>query len=186
MRKAMVSLTLFGLTALASSGDAHAQGLGYGYGARGYSPYYGGGYGYGYGGYGNVPYYQSYGYGTVPGGYYSGEQPMRQAFYYGAETAPPYATVTIVVPTADAQLWFGETAMAQQGMVRVFRSPALEPGKNFSYTLRARWLEQGQAVERNRQVYVQAGQRVNVDFRDPSENAPAPDALRPTNGAPAR
>lgn len=198
MRKAMVILAFVGLAALASAGEANAQRFGFGsynsyFGGRGYSPYYGGnGYGFapnyggGYGGaynrgYDYTPYYQSYGYRNVPGSYDNAEPTTRQSMYYEPESTPQYAAVTIVVPTADTQVWFGGTAMAQRGTVRVFHSPSLEAGKQFVYTIKARWVEQGKAVERDRQVDVQAGQRVTVDFRDRSENAPAPDALRPSN-----
>lgn len=209
MRKAIVTLTLVGLVALASAGGAHAQRYGYGsyYGGQPYSPYYGGygsgytpyygGYGYGYApyyggygntayyrGYGNAPYYPSYGYANEPSSYSA--PTTRQSFYDGPETAPQYAAVTIVVPSADAQVWFGNTAMPQRGTVRLFHSPSLEPGKHFTYAIKARWMEQGNAVERDRQVNVQAGQKVTVDFRDNSEYAPAPDALRPINGTPLR
>lgn len=206
MRKAMVVLVLVGLAALASAGAANAQRIGFGaynsyFGGRGYSPYGGngygyapnyGGYGYGFGnggyyrGYDYAPYYQSYGYRNAPGNYDYSEPTTRQSLYYVPETAPQYAALTIVVPTADAQVWFGDTAMAQRGTVRVFHSPSLETGKRFVYTIKARWMEQGQTVERDRHVDVQAGQRVTVDFRNSSENAPAPDALRPSNGAPPR
>jgi len=85
--------------------------------------------------------------------------------------------MTVVVPTANAQVWFGDTLTTQQGTERLFHSPALEPGKNFTYTIKARWMENGKAVERDRQVNVQAGQKITVNFRDsPSETAPAPEA----------
>jgi uncharacterized protein (TIGR03000 family) len=102
-----------------------------------------------------------------------------QSFYSGPEAAQQAAAVTVVVPTADTQVWFGNTPTTQQGMERLFHSPALEPGKNFTYAIKARWMENGKAVERERQVRVQAGQRITVNFNDmPSETVPAPDAER--------
>jgi uncharacterized protein (TIGR03000 family) len=198
MRKALIVLTLVVVTALASAGTANAQRRGYGgWGSMPYS--YGGNSYYSQSYYGYSPYYRGYGYGYSPGYYYATptyavnplsyyyatpavQTPMTrvdQSFYSGPEAAQQFATLTVVVPTADAQLWFGDTAMTQQGTQRVFQSPALEQGKNFTYTIKARWMENGQAVDRQRQVNVQAGQRVTVNFRDNSgEAAPAPDAIR--------
>jgi uncharacterized protein (TIGR03000 family) len=70
--------------------------------------------------------------------------------------------------------------MNQAGTVRLFHSPPLEPGKYFTYKIKARWMENGQAVERERQVTFQAGQTVTIDFRDaPKEIGPAPRAIQP-------
>lgn len=210
MRKALLVLSLVGLTMVASAGNANAQRRGYGgywgnapvysmgWGSSGYYPQ-SGYYSSYYGGMGYSPYYQTYGYNyspyyyntvpsyaVTPGSYYS--QPavrmqatrVVQSFYSEPERAQQFATVTVVVPTANAQVWFGDTLTTQQGTERLFHSPALEPG-NFTYTIRARWMENGTAVERDRQVNVRAGQRVTVNFRDsPSETAP-PSAPAPRN-----
>ncbi|OAI39121.1 hypothetical protein AYO40_06065 [Planctomycetaceae bacterium SCGC AG-212-D15] len=156
------------------------------YGGRAFSPYY-------------EAYYQSYGNGYSPGYYYTTPsyaispasydlQPatntptMRavQSVYSGAEGDSRFATVTVVVPTANAQVWFGDTPTTQQGTERSFHSPELVPGKNFTYTIKARWIENGKTVESDRKVKVRAGQSTTVTFRDsPSETAPAPDAAQP-------
>jgi uncharacterized protein (TIGR03000 family) len=210
MRRALLVLSLVGLTMVASAGDANAQRRGDG-GYWGNAPFYSGGWGSGgyypqagyyssyyYGGRGYSPYYQGYGYGypaeyynTVPnyaanpGLYYSQPavqtQPTRvyQSFY--SEPPQQFVAMTVVVPTATAQVWFENTLTTQQGTERLFRSPALEPGKNFTYTIKARWMENGTAVERDRQVNVQAGQKITVNFRNsPGETAPAP-AAAPSN-----
>ncbi|OAI54212.1 hypothetical protein AYO44_15290 [Planctomycetaceae bacterium SCGC AG-212-F19] len=202
MRKTLIVLTLVVLTVLATAGNASAQRRGFG-GGWGSVPYYygGGGYyspSYYYGDRGYSPYYQGANYGYAPSYYYTApnyainptpyynatpvvQTPIArpsQSFYSGPEGAQQSVVLTVVLPTADAQVWFGDTATTQQGTQRVFQSPALEPGKNFIYTLKARWMENGQAVERERKVTVQAGQRITVNFRDNSgEPAPAPDAI---------
>jgi uncharacterized protein (TIGR03000 family) len=193
MRKAFVVLSLVVVTALATAGNANAQrrvfgGWGtmpsysgaYYYGDGVYSPYYPG-YGYSPGYYNTAPRY-----GVNPGAYYytvpAVQMPVTrvgQSFYSGPEPAQQIVTMTMVVPTAEAQVWIGDTPTTQQGTQRLFHSPALEPGKNFIYTIKARWMENGQAVERERRVTVQAGQRITVNFRDNSgEAAPAPAAIR--------
>jgi uncharacterized protein (TIGR03000 family) len=89
-------------------------------------------------------------------------------------TEPQSVNVKVIVP-ADAQVWFENRATTQQGMERLFQSPPLEPNQDFTYTIKARWMENGQAVTRERQVHVQAGQSVTVDFRaNPVENVPPP------------
>ena len=85
------------------------------------------------------------------------------------------AIVTMQLPSADAELWFDGTASPQRGALREFRTPAIEPGKKYSYELKARWTENGQVVERNRKVTFEAGQSVLVDFREPTA---------PTNSGP--
>jgi len=210
MRRALLVLSLVGVTVVASADDANAQYRGYG-GYWGNSPVYSMGWGssgyypqsgyyssYYYGGRGYSPYYQGSGYGdyynTVPnytvnpGLYYSQPtvqtQPRRvvQSFYSDPERAQQqFVSVTVVVPTATAEVWFENTLTTQQGTQRLFHSPALEPGQNYTYTIKARWMENGKAIERDRQVNVQAGQSIIVNFRDsPSETAPAP-AAAPSN-----
>jgi len=175
------------VTLVASAGDANAQFRVYSVGWVGSSGYYpptgyyssyyrpySVGYGYSY-----APFY----YNTVPtyavnpGSYYLQPATMLQPTPAEPERAPQFVTLTVIVPTADAQVWFENTPTAQQGTERVFRSPALEPGKSFTYTIKARWMDNGKSVERERQVMVQAGQKITLNFRDsPGELVPAPEA----------
>ena len=97
------------------------------------------------------------------------------SYYPAPATAQQSVRVTVLVPAADAQVWFENGATAQQGMERVFESPPLEPNQNFTYTIKARWTENGQTVNRERRVNVQAGQSVTVNFREKTgENVPPP------------
>jgi uncharacterized protein (TIGR03000 family) len=184
MRKAFLILSLVGLTVLASAGDAFAQRRGYS-GGRGYAPSISinvgrGGY---YSPYGYSPYYQGYGYSYAPSYYYAAPtyytEPayvqVRQSNYIAPSAVQQHANVTVLLPTADAQVWFDGGATKQQGMERLFHSPNLEPSHNFTYAIKARWMANGQAVTRERQVNVQAGQSVTVNFRESaSENVPPP------------
>jgi len=66
---------------------------------------------------------------------------------------------------ANAEVWFGnEKASLQQGPVREFESPPLTPGDEYTYSIRARWMENGRTVERTKNVDVKAGSVVRVDF----------------------
>ena len=202
MRKTLLILSLVGLTVLAGASDAFAQrrggggggrgnGGGRGYGGGGYGPSIsigvGGGLfsGYGYGGLGYSPYYQDYGYGGAPSYYpppvyLAPATQDRQSYYPAPVAAQQTVHMTVLVPAANAQVWFDGNATSQQGMERMFESPALQSGHNYSYTIRARWMENGKAVTRERQIQVQAGQNVSVNLREnTSEGVPAPSAGKP-------
>ena len=170
-----------------SAGRGNAGRGNYGRGNYGRGNYgYGNG-GYGYGGYGNYGYgggYLPFGGAFLPNVYYGGQDyspyyqgydyapgyaaPTTQSFY--PPTAPAQQTVgmTIFLPVADAQVWIEHQAMTQTGMERTFESPPLAPNVNFTYTINARWMENGKTVNQQRQVGVQAGQNVSVNFRDNS------------------
>jgi len=75
--------------------------------------------------------------------------------------------VQVRLPTEFATVWFGGSKTNQSGAVREFVSPALEPGGDYVYEIRARWRESGGIVDQTRQVTVRAGQRVVVNFGAP-------------------
>jgi len=68
------------------------------------------------------------------------------------------------VPVANAEVLFDGNKTTQAGTLREFVSPPLAAQGSFTYVITARWMENGQPVERVRTVQVQAGQRVMVDF----------------------
>jgi uncharacterized protein (TIGR03000 family) len=153
-------------------------GSGY-YGSGYYGPgYYGPGYNSGYYGTGN--YGQSYSSGNYTAPYYSGSQyygnpisqttidPIRQSGYLAPATSQPVASVVVMVPRADAKVWFDGSLTSQQGMERSFHSPPLATGSTYSYTIRSSWMDNGKNVERERTVNVQPGQTVTVNFRGDS------------------
>jgi uncharacterized protein (TIGR03000 family) len=151
----------------------------YGYGWGGYRaglyrPYYGFGYGDSPYAYGYAPYANTYStYNYTPNIYYS--TPMvaapstiaTQSFYSPTETSNQ-ATVHVLVPDANAKVTFDDTATTQTGTDRVFNSPPLEPGKSFSYTVQATWMEGDKEVTHKKDVRVQAGANTTVDFRTPT------------------
>lgn len=144
--------------------------------------------GYGYPGYYNSYAYPSYfgyygypSYGTYfnstdyylppygPGVVTEAVPPTTESYYPPAESAPTTgsARVTVQVP-ADATLWIDGQPTRQTGAVREFVSPdTLQPGRTYSYTLRAQWVENGQTVTRERTVEFQAGNSVIVNLTQP-------------------
>jgi len=195
MRKTILILALTAATVFASASDAFAQGgrggrgggrggrssWGVSVGVGGIGGYYGNGY------YGNRYYGGYYGGRYYDGGYYYPgytyvdpvypiypTTDIRQSNYSEPALTQQYGTVMVMVPNANAQVWFDNAPTSQQGMERSYYTPPLDSG-TYTYTIRARWTENGQPVERERRVTVQAGQRAMVDFRTGSgEPLPLP------------
>jgi len=138
-------------------------GYGYrgGYGYGGYSPSYGGTY------YSpSVTYvdpsttYVDPGYPQVEG---IPADSSRDSLYYAPEPVDNTARLRILVPS-DAKVWVGGQETAQRGQEREFGSPPLTPGKSYTYEVKARWMENGEPVEKTRQVKVIANRTTTVDF----------------------
>ena len=76
------------------------------------------------------------------------------------------ATITVLVPSADAQVWFEDTQLPQTGKERTFKTPVVADGKSHNFNVKAKWTnESGKAVEKTLPVSVKAGQTSTVDFR---------------------
>lgn len=87
------------------------------------------------------------------------------------------ALIRVLVPSPNANLWFDNTPMPQQGSCRLFVSPPLDRGKTYTYTVKASWLERGRKVSREKLVKVRPGRETVVDFTVPE--APAEQPLTP-------
>ena len=85
----------------------------------------------------------------------------------GAMAPPPPGrtgvSLLVQVPT-DAEIWLDGVKTNQTGTSRRFESPALQAGGVYTYEVRARWTEQGRAVEQSQVVLVHAGDQVRVNF----------------------
>ena len=84
---------------------------------------------------------------------------------------PASATMTVLVPTQDAQVWLGDAPTTQRGMERVFHTHGLQQAG--TYLIMARWTDNGRTVDQQRLVQVQPGQSVVVDFRTTPEEKPS-------------
>src|SRR5262249_37058493 len=59
------------------------------------------------------------------------------------------------------------------GLTRVFESPPLEPGKNYSYTVVAKWTPNNYTtITRTRTATVKAGETTEADLREADEKQP--------------
>jgi uncharacterized protein (TIGR03000 family) len=141
------------------------------WGLSGYGAAYGGGGGYGGSG------------GASGGGYGGGSGANSAVNPYGGATNPyannPYATssgvypnkkataqITVRVPVFDAEVWFNGEQSTSQGWTRVFKSPPLDPGFKYEFTVRARWQENAQVTTVEQRVRVTAGDQVLVDLKE--------------------
>jgi uncharacterized protein (TIGR03000 family) len=78
------------------------------------------------------------------------------------------ARITVKVP-ADAQVWFDGKETEGSGTRRSFDTPSLAKGQKHTYTIRARWSNNGIATTELRRVTVEAGSHQTVDFTKPLE-----------------
>ncbi len=166
------------------------------YGRGGYYPgsYYGGYYPGYYGGYLQYPndggWYSSYprsqSYYSYPGqGYYSrptrytdpgwmtnsGESRINQASY--DRPSENQIALRVNVPDARARVWIEGQPTRQMGTERVYLSPPLEPGKTYTYTVRAAWMANGREMTEEKKQEGQPGQEVAINFTDRSDRMPA-------------
>jgi uncharacterized protein (TIGR03000 family) len=81
-----------------------------------------------------------------------------------AVAARPDTAVLIVKLPAEAELWLDECRMSQGGSYRVFVTPALAAGSEFSYTVRARWRIKDVELSRSEQVRLEPGNSYTVNF----------------------
>jgi uncharacterized protein (TIGR03000 family) len=77
------------------------------------------------------------------------------------------AHLDVAVPMADADVWLNGVRMKQTGVNRQYESPPLKVGATYSYEIRARWTENGKAVERTQTVRVQASKQIKIDLTNP-------------------
>lgn len=73
--------------------------------------------------------------------------------------------IRVLLPTAEAKLYFDDTLTKATGAERSFRSPALEAGKRYTYKVVARWMENGREVAHEAQIAFRAGEDLMIDFR---------------------
>jgi uncharacterized protein (TIGR03000 family) len=93
-----------------------------------------------------------------------------------AAAADTTAQLTVRVP-ADADIWIDGEVTQQTGAVRKFVSPPLSPGE-YTYQVRARWMQDGRQVVQTRRIPVSPGERRTVDFMQPEADPIAPPKVK--------
>jgi len=77
---------------------------------------------------------------------------------------PSRAWIVVNLP-ADAKLTVdGDFVSQQTGNQRLLQTPPIEPGRQFTYTLAAEVMRNGQPVRQQQQVTLQPGQQLAVNF----------------------
>ena len=154
-----------------------------------------GGYGYGYGGYdpivASVPSAAYFTYGNTS---YTTESPSPLPVYVPrppfVPMPPPLAMTALlkvrVLP--DAEVWLDGQKMRSTGPMRHYRTPPLDPTKEFAYEVRTRWWIKDAPVEEVRHIAIRAGATALVDFThlDPLVPRPTPPAPPPSAAPPAK
>ena len=104
-------------------------------------------------------------YDSAPRSYYSDEvtQTLQSEFRNSLRAESPSATITVLVPVADAEVWFGDSPAAQRGTEQTFHIRVLTQG--VAYTISVRWTENGRTMGLQRQIQVQPGQSITVNFQ---------------------
>lgn len=75
------------------------------------------------------------------------------------------STFKVRPPTPEARLYFEGALVPGTGRERTFRTPALQAGRHFAYTVVAAWVENGREVTHEMHVSFFAGDDVVLDFR---------------------
>jgi len=214
MKHVTLSLLTAGLVLAVLAGPAQAQrrgGWSGGYGGyRGWyggtglyaSPYRGGyysPYAYNYGLYSQpyytysptypVPYDSTSMMYTAPSDATVAQTQSYQSFYNAPAANRNQVSVHVTVPQAGARVWVDNRLTEQQGTDRLFVSPALQAGQQYSYAIRASWMENGREVSRQKTVTFSPGQEVAVNFLDTGDSSitevlPTQPATRPAGSPP--
>ena len=90
------------------------------------------------------------------------------------------AVIEVTVPTADAKVLFGTTLVDMPGRERRYESSEIALGQKFTYTITARWMNDGKPMEQVQVVDVMAGKTSKATFRneDATRQLPAPEPTR--------
>jgi uncharacterized protein (TIGR03000 family) len=112
--------------------------------------------------------------------YYDSYQPVsgtmvngRQAFY-GPQAGVQQGWLDIRVPASTAQVLINDVPTNVQGTNRLFITPALDPQRENLYEIKAKWTQNGQPIEKSKEIKIQPGQRVVIDFNVQNGNTPTP------------
>jgi uncharacterized protein (TIGR03000 family) len=78
------------------------------------------------------------------------------------------AVINVLLPSFAADVWVDDQKMSDKlDNKRVYISPPLEPGHDYVYTVKARWVQRGQNVTHERPVIISANKTSTVDFSKP-------------------
>jgi uncharacterized protein (TIGR03000 family) len=76
----------------------------------------------------------------------------------------PNSAVMVAHLPEDAEIWFEDAPTTKRGTLRQFISPPLTPGKQYKYTVRVAWMEEGGKVSQVHTFPVHAGDIHCIDI----------------------
>jgi uncharacterized protein (TIGR03000 family) len=85
----------------------------------------------------------------------------------GTDEASLFSATIVVTLPADAKLTIDDNPTTSTSGSRVFVSPALPPGKEYHYTLKAEAVREGKPVKVERTIAVRAGETTPVTLTLP-------------------
>jgi uncharacterized protein (TIGR03000 family) len=85
---------------------------------------------------------------------------------YEEVTAPAPANLVVTLP-ADARLFVDDHETKSTSGERLLTTPDLQPGREYSYTLRAEVMRDGKVQQATQRVTVRAGQETQVNIQLP-------------------
>jgi carbonic anhydrase len=74
-------------------------------------------------------------------------------------------TITLRLPTAEARVWIDDKETTSRGVSRTFETPALAVGKEYSYQIKATWVDGGKEVIREKTVTFKGGEPATVEIK---------------------
>jgi uncharacterized protein (TIGR03000 family) len=105
-------------------------------------------------------------------GSYAANPGQTSTSYYGEnqQLQPNQIRVKVTLPDPNARLIVENQPNQFQGNDRIIMSPPMDPNANmnYSYTMKATWMENGQEVTREKKIDVKLGQEYTVNFNEAS------------------
>jgi uncharacterized protein (TIGR03000 family) len=80
------------------------------------------------------------------------------------ESARPAKAILTVELPADAKLYIGEQLMTSSAATRSFSTPELEPGRSYSFTLRAEAVRDGKTFRESKKIVLRAGEQFETSL----------------------
>jgi uncharacterized protein (TIGR03000 family) len=109
-------------------------------------------------------------YGNQNPAYYGGQYGQESGYYSPEMSGQGFAMgsnrvlIRLFVPNPEAHVWFEGSPTEQTGSDRLYISPPIDPGKNYSYTIKATWMENGKEVTKEQNLPVRANQQAMASF----------------------
>lgn len=91
---------------------------------------------------------------------------------------PRNAQIRVILPDAQAKVWFDGNLTSSTGTERNYHTPDLAAGASNTYRIRATWMANGREVTQEQAVPVQVGRMSIADFTRPVTEGVAPPPLK--------